>query len=136
MYLEHLSRYLSINKTTYIKYTLLITYFIKLLLTIIQIYILSFYSANIKLLITLSSKVFLFYKINLNIWRSASVNDSIGIEAQSLKKFFDEYPVAGLIFTGPDIPDDSVSTDYIENNNKSLLNVYLLSNILINSEKY
>ncbi|XP_060852674.1 uncharacterized protein LOC132930688 [Rhopalosiphum padi] len=62
---------------------------------------------NIKLLITLSSKVFLFYKINLNIWRSASVNDSIGIEAQSLKKFFDEYPVAGLIFTGPDIPDDS-----------------------------
>uniref|UniRef100_A0A2S2NJJ4 Uncharacterized protein n=1 Tax=Schizaphis graminum TaxID=13262 RepID=A0A2S2NJJ4_SCHGA len=55
---------------------------------------------NIKSLTNFSSKVFLSYGLNLNVWKSDKFNDCIEIEAQNLKEFLDEYPAAGLILTG------------------------------------
>ncbi|XP_060850911.1 uncharacterized protein LOC132929533 [Rhopalosiphum padi] len=68
---------------------------------------------NIKLLTNFSSKVFLFYGLNVNDWFSNNFNDSIETTAQNLKEFIDEYPIAGLILTGIEYP---VLTDnfYIE----------------------
>ncbi|XP_060852059.1 uncharacterized protein LOC132930295 isoform X2 [Rhopalosiphum padi] len=60
---------------------------------------------NIKSLTNFSSKVFIFYgQTSIDFWSSENFNDKIETEAQNLKEFIDEYPVAGLILTKLEYP--------------------------------